>query len=152
VIACLQKGVDAEVLGYNKSRALLMRMRQREGYSEPYFFLYDNLLLRRDNLKTLALLLGDEKLAWEVERYSHGKDLWREYKNVKRGNPVPDRMAACLPGGVVCRMNTALARPDDPLARHRKAPASAEEDVQVVGEKTWAERDKELRKNAVVLE
>ena len=125
----------------------LMRTKKRTTFAEPSFSAYSGVDERKRRLEDLAWALRDDKLAWEVEKRCDPPRLWKDaLAGVRRGQPLPHALER-LPRDIVARMKAALA------PEVASAPAAADEgEVEVTGERSWAERDRELRARAVVLE
>lgn len=88
----------------------------------------------------LSQVLRDERLAFDVENVCFWRPVWYEALSaVQAGQRLPDALMS-MPEGIAKRMQAALA------------PQAEDDDVEVTGEKTWEERDRELRAAAVVLE
>lgn len=126
------------------SMDFLKRTKQRTAFKEPFYSVNcreDQLQARRRLLASLAKELKDESLAWQAEKLSScpPRLLWQSgLEYVRSGKGLPPILLD-MPRDIVTRMQAALQSSDD-------------EDVEVVGEKTWAERDRELRAAAVFLE
>lgn len=126
--------------------ALKMRMKQRVDFSEPFFSYLglSEIAKRRRALSDIRSAIGDEELAWKLEHWSWGKSTdaegWRVcgLKALRPGAPIHYNILTALPANLKDQLKASLARGD--------------EEVEVVGERSWAERDAELRSRAVVLE
>ena len=93
--------------------------------------------------------LKDARLAWEAEKLCYLRPAWRKGLGfISRGRPLHDALLD-MPRSIVTRMQAALAAP---RAAAQAVQAADDDEVEVTGEKSWAERDRELRAAAVVLE
>jgi hypothetical protein len=131
------------------STDFLMRTKQRTVFKEPFFAssltVADSVESRRRLLANLASELQDARLAWEAEKLGRFRPEWRVFlARVRRGQPLAISLLD-MPRGIVEKMKAALGT-------QTALGPQADDEVEVTGEKTWAERDRELRAAAVVLE
>ena len=126
--------------------AFQMRMKQREDFSEPFFshVCLSEVARRRRALSDIRSAIGDQELAWKLEHWSWGKSAdagdWRVrcLKALRPGTPIPYNILTALPADLKDQLKAILV--------------GGGEEVEVVGERSWEERDAELRSRAVVLE